>query len=96
MDFITSLLVSTNWKDKTYDSILVIIDRLTKIVHYEPIKITINVFDLAKVIINMVMQDHGLPNFIVNNQDSIFTFKFCSSLYYFLGIKQRLSTAFYP
>ena len=29
MDFDTGLLVSTNWKGETYNSILVIIDRLT-------------------------------------------------------------------
>ncbi len=42
MDFVTRLPVSTNWKGKTYDSILVIIDRLTKMVHYKPVKVTID------------------------------------------------------
>ncbi len=35
MDFVTGLPVSTNWKGDTYDSILVIVDRLTKMVYYE-------------------------------------------------------------
>ena len=55
MDFVTGLLVSTNWKNETYNSILVIIDRLTKMVHYEPIKITIDVLGLAEVIIKTVV-----------------------------------------
>lgn len=47
-DFVTKLLISTNRKSETHDFILVIIDRLTKIVYYELIKVTINNFDLAK------------------------------------------------
>lgn len=35
MDFVTGLPVSTNWKGENYDSILVIVDRLTKMVHYK-------------------------------------------------------------
>ncbi len=55
IDFVTGLPVSTNWKGETYDSILVIVDRLTKMVHYEPVKVTINTPALAKVIIEEVM-----------------------------------------
>ena len=36
------LPISTDWKGDSYNSILVIIDWLTKIVHYEPVKVTIN------------------------------------------------------
>ena len=39
MDFVTSLPISSDEKGDSYDSILVIIDRLTKIVYYEPVKI---------------------------------------------------------
>ena len=42
IDFVTQLQVLTNWKGKIYDSILVIVNWLTKIVDYKPIKITIN------------------------------------------------------
>ncbi len=96
MDFITRLLVSTNWKSDTYDSILVIVDWLTKMVHYEPVKVIINASGLAKVILNVVLSYYGLPESIVSDWGSVFTSKFWLSLYYFLGIKQRLSTAFHP
>lgn len=55
MDFVTRLLVWTNWKGESYDSILIIMDRLTKIVHYELVKVTINGPGLAKVILNVVV-----------------------------------------
>ncbi len=51
IDFVTGLPVSTNWKGETYDSILVIVDRLTKMVYYEPVKVTIDALALAEVII---------------------------------------------
>ena len=55
MDFVTGLPVSTDWKGESYDSILVIVDRLTKMVYYEPIKVTINAPGLAEVILNVVV-----------------------------------------
>ena len=96
MDFVTGLPVSTNWKGETYDSILVIVDRLTKMVHYEPVKVTIDAPGLAEVILDVVVRHHGLPDSIVSDRGSLFTSKFWSSLCYFLGIKRRLSTAFHP
>ena len=96
MDFVTGLPVSTDWKGKSYDLILVIVDRLTKMVHYEPVKITIDAPGLAEVIIDVVVQHHGLPDSIITDWGSLFTSKFWSSLCYFLGIKKRLFTAFHP
>ena len=65
-------------------------------VYYKPIKVTINTPKLAKVIINIVVRHHGLLDSIISNWRVIFTSKFWSLLYYFLGIKQQLSTTFYP
>ena len=96
MDFVIGLPISTNWKGDSYDSILVIVDRLTKMVHYEPVKVTIDAPGLAEVILDVVVRHHGLPDSIVSDRGSLFTSKFWSSLCYFLGIKRRLSTAFHP
>ena len=65
-------------------------------VHYELIKVTIDVLELAEVIIDMVVRHHSLPDSIISDRGAIFTSKFWSSLCYFLGIKRRLSTAFHP
>ncbi len=67
MDFVIGLPVSTNWKGETYDSILVIVKRFMKMVHYEPVKVTINAPALAEVIIKAVVQYHGLPDAIVSD-----------------------------
>ena len=85
MDFVTRLPISTDWKGESYDSILVILNRLTKMVHYQPVKVTINAPALAKVILNVVVWHHNLLDSIVSNRSLLFTFKFWLSLCYFLS-----------
>ena len=96
MDFVTGLPLSADWKGDSYNLILVIVDRLTKMVYYEPVKVTIDAPELVEVIIDVVIRHHGLPDSIVTDRGSLFTSKFWSSLCYFLGVKRRLSTAFHP
>ena len=96
MDFMTYLSLSANWKSDSYKLILVIVDQLTKMVHYDLVKVTIDAPRLAKVILDVVVWHHGLPDSIVIDRNSLFTSKFWSSLYYFFSIEQRLSTTFYP
>ncbi len=76
MDFVTGLPISTNWKGETYDSILVIVNQVTKMVHYKLVKVTIDVPDLVEAIIKAVVQYYGLPDSIVSDCDSVFTSKF--------------------
>ena len=95
MDFVTGLPISTDWKGETYNFILVIVDRLTKMIPYKLIKVTINAPELAKVIIIVVVQYHGLLDSIVFDKGLLFISKFWSLLCYFLGIKRRLSFTFY-
>ena len=55
MDFVTGLAISIDWKRDSYDSISFIVDQLTKMVHYELVKITINAPRLAKVKIDILV-----------------------------------------
>ena len=56
INFITALPISTNWKKESYDFILVIVYRLTKIVYYKPVKITINALRLVEVIPDIIVR----------------------------------------
>lgn len=76
MDFITKLLISTDWKNENHNSILVIIDQLTKIVYYKLLKITINTLRMAKVILDVVVWYHDFFNIIVSNRGLFFISKF--------------------
>ena len=64
-------------------------------VHYKLVKGTIDAPGLVEVIIDVVVRHHGLLDSIITNQGSFFISKFWSSLCYFLGIKRKLSIAFY-
>lgn len=67
MDFVTSLPVLTNWKGESYNSILVIVDLLTKIVYYKPVKVTvtIDIPGVVEVIIDIIMCNYGIFKSIV-------------------------------
>lgn len=95
MDFVIRLSVSTNWKDETYNSILIIVNLLIKIVHYELVKVTINALDLVKVIINTMVQYYDLLDLIIIDWDSVFISKFWFLLCYFFEITCKLSITFY-
>lgn len=95
MDFITGLPPSRS-AGQVYDSILVIVDRYTKLARYIAVRKTIDAPELASVLLRHWIKDYGLPDSIVSDRGSVFTAKFWSSLCYILKIKRRLSTAFHP
>ena len=96
MDFVTGLRILTNCKEESYYSILVIINWLTKMLYYKLVKVTINAPGLAEVILVKIVWHHGLPDLIISDRGSLLTLKFWLLLCYFLSIKRRLLTAFYP
>ncbi len=96
LDFVTGLPPSKDWRGHSYDSILVIVDRLTKMAHYIAVDKTLDAEQFAQVLIENLVRYHGLPDSIVTDRGSLFTSQFWSSLAYFLGVRRRLSTAFHP
>lgn len=87
-NFIICLLLSTNWKNKSYKLILIIINCLIKMVYYKQVKVIITATKLIRVIIDMVVLYHGFSHSIINDYKTIFTFKFWSLFCYFLSIKR--------
>ena len=65
-------------------------------IHYEPVKITLDASGLTEVIIVVVVRHHGLLDSIVTNLGSLFALKFWSLFCYFFGIKRKLFIAFCP
>ena len=95
IDFVTSLPLFADWKGNSYNSIPVIVNQLTKIVHYKPVKVTIDALRVAEVILDVVIWYYSLSDSIVTNRGLFFPSKFWSLFCYFFSIKQRLSTAFH-
>jgi hypothetical protein len=97
MDFITDLPPSIDkTTDVVYDSLLVIVDRYTKVAKYIPCLKTIKAEELADLFIKYWIKDHGIPAGIISDRGSVFTSKFWSAMCFYLKIKQNLSTAFHP
>ena len=55
MDFVIGFPLSSDWMTDNYSLILVRVNRLTKMMYYEPVKVTINASGLAIVIIDVVV-----------------------------------------
>jgi hypothetical protein len=49
-----------------YDSIWVIVDRLTKVAHFIPVKTTYSGLQLAELYISRIIYLHGVPKKIVS------------------------------
>ena len=97
MDFVTDLPPSPEGAPtELRDSILVIVDRFTKMALYIPTVKTLTAEALADVFVERVARRFGLPEGIVSDRGSVFTSKFWSTLCFHLKIKRRLSTAFHP
>lgn len=95
INFVIGLPILIDWKRENNDSILVIINRLIKMVNHKPVKVTKNTLGLAKVILDMIVWHHGLFYSIISDRGLLFIFKFWSLLCYFLRIKKKLFTFFH-
>jgi hypothetical protein len=72
MDFIVGLPKNQSG----YDSIWVIVDRLTKVAHFIPIKTTYFELQLAELYMSRIVCLHGVPKNIVSDRGTQFTSKF--------------------
>jgi hypothetical protein len=81
---------------KGFDSIWVIIDRLTKIAHFLPVKTDHPVAVYAQLYIACILNLHGVPKTIVSDQGPQFVSKFWSELHKSLGTKLLHSSAYHP
>ncbi len=95
MDFIVGLPPS-KFRGKVYDSILVVVDRFTKMARYVPVNATIDARELAEVFINTIFKDYGTPRGITSDRGPQFTSQFWGHFMFCLNIRRRLSTAFRP
>ena len=92
MDFIVGLLRT----QKGYDSIWVIVDRLTKVAHFLPVKATYTGAKLAELYMERIVCLHGVPKKIVSDRETQFTSQFWRKVHESLGTKLNFSSAYHP
>jgi len=90
-DFITKLLLAQG-----YDSILVVVDRLTKMVYFIPTTEKTSAEGLARLFRDNVWKLHGLPESIILDRGPQFAAGLMRELNQMLGIESKISTAFHP
>ncbi|MBW0532925.1 hypothetical protein O181_072640, partial [Austropuccinia psidii MF-1] len=91
MDFLTKLSLSNS-----FDSILVILDRLSKMKVSIPTMYSITSLYLAHLFIKNIFSKHGLPPTIVSNRGALFVSSFWMNLCQKLKISRDMSTAYHP
>ena len=90
VDFITKLPLAQG-----YDSILVVVNRLTKIVHFIPTTEKTSAEGLARLFRDNVWKLHRLLESIISDQGPQFIVGLIKELNGMLGIKSKLSTVFH-
>jgi hypothetical protein len=79
-----------------FDYLLVVICRLTSMVHLVPTRTTAKVIDIAWLYLCEVVKLHGLPKSIVSDRDTKFVSKFWKELHRIMGTKLMMSMAYHP
>nr|GFB98603.1 putative reverse transcriptase domain-containing protein [Tanacetum cinerariifolium] len=92
MDFVTKLPKSS----QGYNTIWVIVDRLTKSAIFTPIRETDPMDKLARIYLKEVVTRHGIPVSIISDRDPRFASNFWRSLQNTLGTRLDMSTAYHP
>ncbi|GJX87662.1 putative reverse transcriptase domain-containing protein [Tanacetum coccineum] len=92
MDFITKLPKSS----QGFDTIWVIVDRLTKSAHFLPIRENDPLDKLARLYLNRIVARHGIPVSIICDHDGKFTSNFWKSFQKALATYISISTTYHP
>nr|GFB82955.1 reverse transcriptase domain-containing protein [Tanacetum cinerariifolium] len=79
-----------------YDTIWVIVDRLTKSAIFTPIRETNSMDKLARIYLKEVVTRYGIPVSIISDRDLRFASNFWRSLQNALGTRLDMSTTYHP
>ena len=92
MDFISTLPRTS----KQHDSIMVVVENLTKAAHFIPLKTTHRAADVVDIFLKEVARLHGIPKTIVSDRDPKFTSNLWRGLFKGFGTNLNFSTTYHP
>jgi hypothetical protein len=92
MDFITGLPRMS----KKNDSIMVVVDKITKASHFIPLKTMHKVEDVVDIFLKEVAHLHGIPKMIVSDRHPKFTSNFWKELFKGFRTNLNFSTSYHP
>ncbi|KAJ1038012.1 hypothetical protein NDA10_005682 [Ustilago hordei] len=96
LDFIEGLPPSKKYDSKTYDSILVIVDRLTKFAILAPTHKTVMAKQTAVLLHRHMVRLFGYPDHMVSDRGRLFISGAWKAFAEQMGVKHSLSMAYHP
>jgi hypothetical protein len=67
------LIIGLPKMNKKHDSMMVVVDKLTKAAHFVPMKTTHTTTNIAEIFMKEIVRLHGIPKTIVSDRDTKFT-----------------------
>jgi hypothetical protein len=92
MDFITGL----PRMNKKHDSIMVVVDKLTKDAHFVSVKTMHTMTNIAEIFMKKIARLHGIHRKIVSNKDTNFTSNLWKGLFTEFGTNLNFITTYHP
>ena len=91
MDFIEGLPMSGK-----FDTILVVVDKLTKYGHFIPLKHPFTATTVAQLFVDNVYKLHRMPKVLISDRDKVFTSTFWQQLFKLADTTLNLSSSYHP
>ena len=79
-----------------YEVVFVVVDRLTKYVHFLPLSHPYTATKVAIAFMKEVIRLHGMPTSTVSDRDAVFTAQFWKELFRLQGTELAMSSAYHP
>ena len=76
------------------DSIMLVVDKLSKVAHFIPVKTTYKAANIADIFLKQIFRLHGIPKVIISDRDPKFTGDFWKYLFKGLNTTLNFSTSF--
>ena len=91
MDFVEGLP-----KSHLMSVVFMVVDRLTKYVHFMPLSHPYTAAKVPNLYLQFVFKLHGMPPTIVSDRDLIFTSNFWKELMRLQGVTLAMSSSYHP